>query len=327
MATIALLGGEIDLIGSENPSVSVGSDNIEERGILDYQNDVYLGSPLREYSIAGDVDDVDDDDNMDFMVQLYAEEVAEDEEEDEALAIATQASMFDSSLPAALRERSFSWDVNFQQRSSFLNLIFDIDTLHQNHPDEHDDDDDEAMGVHMVGSTPARTMDGMTAPSSSSILVPAEPDIYLHLDTPATSKTKMKKLSANKAKAKPIPNPNPPRSNYTGVTNGKVGDYTIEERQAIIARFREKKEKRIWKKQIKYVCRKKLAETRPRFKGRFVPRTELSESETADTSSGIINEATTNSNVAIIKASAITKEEENFNIKLESIEPSVVDKK
>ena len=70
MATIALLGGEIDLIGSENPSVSVGSDNIEERGILDYQNDVYLGSPLREYSIAGDVDDVDDDDRSWLMYRV-----------------------------------------------------------------------------------------------------------------------------------------------------------------------------------------------------------------------------------------------------------------
>ena len=41
-----------------------------------------------------------------------------------------------------------------------------------------------------------------------------------------------------------------------------------------IDRFRAKKQKRIWKKQIKYDCRKRLADTRPRVKGRFVSRSE-----------------------------------------------------
>ena len=52
----------------------------------------------------------------------------------------------------------------------------------------------------------------------------------------------------------------------------RVGVYSREERQKRIERFREKKLKRIWRKQIKYDCRKRLADTRPRVKGRFVSR-------------------------------------------------------
>lgn len=54
----------------------------------------------------------------------------------------------------------------------------------------------------------------------------------------------------------------------------RIGAYTREERQQRIDRFRAKKMRRVWRKQIKYDCRKKLADTRPRVKGRFVSRAE-----------------------------------------------------
>jgi hypothetical protein len=44
----------------------------------------------------------------------------------------------------------------------------------------------------------------------------------------------------------------------------RVGAYTIEERRIKIEKFRERKRQRIWRKQIKYDCRKRLADTRPR---------------------------------------------------------------
>lgn len=44
----------------------------------------------------------------------------------------------------------------------------------------------------------------------------------------------------------------------------RVGAYTIEERRQKIEKFRERKRQRIWRKQIKYDCRKRLADTRPR---------------------------------------------------------------
>jgi hypothetical protein len=54
--------------------------------------------------------------------------------------------------------------------------------------------------------------------------------------------------------------------------SAKIGAYTREERQILIEKFRAKKKRRVWRKQIKYDCRKRLADTRPRVRGRFVSR-------------------------------------------------------
>ena len=60
-------------------------------------------------------------------------------------------------------------------------------------------------------------------------------------------------------------------------TEGRVGTYTKEERKMIIEKFRAKKQRRVWRKTIKYDCRKRLADTRPRVKGRFISRDEEAE--------------------------------------------------
>jgi hypothetical protein len=54
----------------------------------------------------------------------------------------------------------------------------------------------------------------------------------------------------------------------------RIGIYTLEERKLRVARFQAKRGRRIWRKKIKYDCRKKLADNRPRVKGRFVRRDE-----------------------------------------------------
>ena len=48
--------------------------------------------------------------------------------------------------------------------------------------------------------------------------------------------------------------------------NGRIGIYTKEERVSIISRFQDKRRNRVWKKKIRYHCRKNLADRRVRIK-------------------------------------------------------------
>jgi len=57
--------------------------------------------------------------------------------------------------------------------------------------------------------------------------------------------------------------------------DGRIGIYDPEQRKARIELFHSKRAARIWRKRIKYDCRKKLADSRPRIKGRFVKRSDM----------------------------------------------------
>jgi len=59
---------------------------------------------------------------------------------------------------------------------------------------------------------------------------------------------------------------------YSDVYNrdGRIGVYTLEEREQLLQRFQEKRRRRVWRKKIRYECRKNLANRRLRIKGRFV---------------------------------------------------------
>jgi hypothetical protein len=59
--------------------------------------------------------------------------------------------------------------------------------------------------------------------------------------------------------------------------DGRIGIYLPDARRARIAKFHSKRKMRIWRKRIKYDCRKKLADSRPRIKGRFVKRSDMDE--------------------------------------------------
>ncbi|XP_020252303.1 two-component response regulator-like APRR5 [Asparagus officinalis] len=52
-------------------------------------------------------------------------------------------------------------------------------------------------------------------------------------------------------------------------TVGRVGRYTAEERMKKIERYRSKRNQRNFHKKITYACRKTLADSRPRVRGRF----------------------------------------------------------
>ncbi|XP_068667289.1 uncharacterized protein [Aristolochia californica] len=56
-----------------------------------------------------------------------------------------------------------------------------------------------------------------------------------------------------------------------------IGNYTIEERKQKLSRYRKKKSKRNFGRKIKYACRKALADSQPRVRGRFAKTTEEAE--------------------------------------------------
>eukprot|EP01035_Chromulina_nebulosa_P030648 gene30648-40742_t len=56
----------------------------------------------------------------------------------------------------------------------------------------------------------------------------------------------------------------------SSLPEGRIGIYNKEERKALIRKFHEKQKRRIWNKKVRYFCRKNLADTRVRIKGRFV---------------------------------------------------------
>ncbi|KAK9123694.1 hypothetical protein Sjap_013296 [Stephania japonica] len=58
---------------------------------------------------------------------------------------------------------------------------------------------------------------------------------------------------------------------------GKVGRYSAEERKERIERYRSKRHHRNFNKKIKYACRKTLADSRPRIRGRFAKNDEIEE--------------------------------------------------
>ena len=55
----------------------------------------------------------------------------------------------------------------------------------------------------------------------------------------------------------------------------RVGKYSAQERASRIRRYKEKKECRNFSKKIKYACRKTLADSRPRIRGRFARNDEM----------------------------------------------------
>lgn len=65
------------------------------------------------------------------------------------------------------------------------------------------------------------------------------------------------------------------------VKGSSQGEPNVE-REAKVNRYKEKRKKRRYEKQIRYASRKAYAETRPRIKGRFAKTLETSSQPTAE---------------------------------------------
>ncbi|KAL4110413.1 hypothetical protein PRIC1_002104 [Phytophthora ramorum] len=83
----------------------------------------------------------------------------------------------------------------------------------------------------------------------------------------ASSATASLSISAPTDSLLSVLNVGSPTSNST---EKKIGSYSPAARKLRLQKFHEKRKNRTWKKSIKYDCRKKLADDRPRIKGRFV---------------------------------------------------------
>ena len=69
-------------------------------------------------------------------------------------------------------------------------------------------------------------------------------------------------------------------TDVTGLEDGsvnKVAKLTAEQRKEKIHRYMKKRNERNFSKKIKYACRKTLADSRPRVRGRFAKNDELCE--------------------------------------------------
>lgn len=54
----------------------------------------------------------------------------------------------------------------------------------------------------------------------------------------------------------------------------QIGPITVEERRDKISRFLEKRKRRNFSKKVSYACRKRVADSRLRVKGRFIKKVE-----------------------------------------------------
>ena len=77
-------------------------------------------------------------------------------------------------------------------------------------------------------------------------------------------------LAPKTSLAAPRPRPMPPLFTL----EVPIRRLTKEQRKERIARFVAKRAHRVWAKEIKYNCRKEFAESRPRVRGRFIPKVQ-----------------------------------------------------
>lgn len=66
-------------------------------------------------------------------------------------------------------------------------------------------------------------------------------------------------------------------SNSEEIGSPKIGHYSAEERKMKLDRYRQKRYERNFNKKIKYACRKTLADSRPRIRGRFARTDDVGE--------------------------------------------------
>lgn len=223
-----------------------------------------------------------DDLSGDFLPRSGSSILPDNSDVDEMLAM----SIFDDRMG---RDRSFSWDTNLFEdlgnNKIKMDMEFDqtgfrlqeiIDHIGRKRTMSMELKFDMPLpAVKQQFDIPSPTSVVSTVPA---VLAPVLATTALSNVTPGTNSI----VNLEQIKRAKLMTALPP-----AIGDIKVGVYTKEERRLRILKFREKKHRRVWKKQIKYDCRKKLADTRPRIKGRFVSRKGDGDSDEAGSAADV----------------------------------------
>ena len=145
-------------------------------------------------------------------------------------------------------------------------------TVHHNKTDNS-----TTISLEEIGVLTASHSTSPTTVAQSLFEMDSDIECLLRAKTPDTTKSVSKPVFFS---AKTVPEDRKRKheqveTNSTDDRNAKrkkVGAYTHEERRAIIAKWIAKRNKRIWKKRVEYDVRKDFADSRLRFKGRFVKK-------------------------------------------------------
>ncbi|RHY19370.1 hypothetical protein DYB25_006148 [Aphanomyces astaci] len=141
--------------------------------------------------------------------------------------------------------------------------LLDDDTMDDDMDDDLEDDDDHDSSMDATSSSLLHAQPVVSDLEShihGLMLMP--PTKSLSTTSPSKPSDKVIANGAPDGKFKKLFEPI--------VHQRTIGAYTPTARKLRLEKFHEKRKKRIWKKSIKYDCRKKLADDRPRIKGRFV---------------------------------------------------------
>lgn len=114
-------------------------------------------------------------------------------------------------------------------------------------------------------------MGGQPGPGSALRRVASSPNFGKHLENATKKEGGLGHVGGVDA--------NGTGNHHNGAADGRVriGTLTLEERRARILRYRQKRHERNFRKRIKYNCRKTLADSRPRIRGRFARNDEIEE--------------------------------------------------
>eukprot|EP00742_Colponemidia_sp_Colp-10_P000958 GILJ01001040.1.p1 GENE.GILJ01001040.1~~GILJ01001040.1.p1 ORF type:complete len:426 (+),score=54.12 GILJ01001040.1:179-1279(+) len=178
-------------------------------------------------------------------------------------------------------ESSLSWDVDVQSHTEQVD-VFGIPEIKLEEPDYDTFPSSPSWAETASNFGPSAFYATQASSPISGVVTPPTPSSPSHGYFSNSPSSKKLKIKSDKAlcciKAEPLEGtPELPFSfPYSPSLGGvkMIGAYTIEERRARIQKHLEKRKRRIWDKKVSYDCRKKVADSRLRIKGRFVRKEE-----------------------------------------------------